>query len=297
LFQTSGLGFFAGSAEADAPVIAVTVTAVAFEVPVDAWLRMSLASEGWQIVSARWFPGPNGLFFEATGLRGEGERQQVRRSSVRADGNLIFSVNCLCGRRHWDAAKEIFWTAHVTFELLGSTGTTRMELWAKAAASAPNFSLAHPMSWSAEAAPAEPSGDHVSALHVRLADAKGEVLLAYLQVKASEDSVKTSADLPALSAASATQLRRAGVIPVPGERELSDDDDPRALGVEGWLGGFAGQARMGGAVVSSRFGYLQRDNVTFSLALLNPTPADDSLTSLRALRVFEIARATLRLEA
>jgi hypothetical protein len=34
------------------------------------------------------------------------------------------------------------------------------------------------MSWSAEAAPAEPSQDGVSALHVRLADAKGEVLLA-----------------------------------------------------------------------------------------------------------------------
>jgi hypothetical protein len=33
------------------------------------------------------------------------------------------------------------------------------------------------------------------------------------------------------------------------------------------------------------------------LVLLSPTPGDDLLTSLRALRAFEIARATLRVEA
>lgn len=295
LFKTAGLGFFAGSAEPGAPVIAVTVTPVPFEVPIDAWIRLSLATEGWQIVAAGWFPGPNGLFFDITGQRLVDDQLEVRRTSVRVDGSRIFSVNTFCERKHWDAAKEIFWAAHVTFKLLGGGAQTRMELWAKAEASAPDFELAHPATWSAEpaAADSEEGDGDVSGLHVRLLDAQGKTLLAYLQVKAVR-SAAGQLQLAALHEKSLAQLRRGGVVPLPGEQPLSADEDPRALGVEGWLGGFSGRARMGDSEVATRLGYVQRAELSFSFALLSPLMADDPLTALRAQRVFEIARATLR---
>lgn len=294
LFQTSGLGFFAGSADPGAPVIAVTVTPVPFEIPIDAWIRISLATEGWQIVRAQWFPGPNGLFFDVTGQRVAGDVVEIRRTSVRVDGSRIISVNCFCQRKYWDAAKEIFWTAHVTFKLLGAAGQTRMEVWAKAGATTPDFTLAHPATWSAEAAPPEPSPEGVSAIHLRLVDAKAETLLAYLQVKAVAGSSKTAADLEPLHQASLAQLRTSGVTPLQPGQPLSEADDPRSMAVEGWLGGFEGRAHMGQSDVSTRLGYVQRGNVTFSFALLSPLPTDDPLTALRAQRAFEIARATLR---
>jgi len=68
-FATQGLGFMTGSARPGAPVVAVTVTPLPFEIPVDTWARLSLAAEGWTIVAARWFPGAKGLFFDITGTR------------------------------------------------------------------------------------------------------------------------------------------------------------------------------------------------------------------------------------
>jgi hypothetical protein len=291
MFQSQGLGFFSNSTDPGAPVIAITVTALPFEVPIDAWIRQQFAAEGYAVVAAGWFPGPNGLFFELTGERVIKDVPEVRRTSVRADGNMIFSVNCLCARTNWDAAKEIFWVAHVTFELLGSPGQTRMELWVKGGADVPDFELAFPASWESESSP--PSTDGVSACHLRLVDGKREKLLAYLQVKAVAGPEKTAADLEQLHEASLDSFRKAGVIAKGTDRPLTEDEDPRSIAVEGWLGGFTGKAQMRGTVVATRLGYLHRSDVTFSFALLSPLLSDDLHTALRAQRVFEIARATL----
>jgi hypothetical protein len=112
-----GLGFFAGGAEPGSPVIAVTVTTVPFEIPIDAWARASFANEGWSVVSAFWFPGDNGLYFDITGTRVVEDVPEVRRSTVRVRRNDVFSVSCMCAREHWDRVKEVFWVAHATFAL------------------------------------------------------------------------------------------------------------------------------------------------------------------------------------
>jgi hypothetical protein len=82
-----------------------------------------------------------------------------------------------------EGAKEIFWTADATFKLM-ATRQTRMETRAEAQAEKePRFAVAYPLSWSEE----EVAGSdlNVSSIHMRLADAKGEALLAYVQAKLS----------------------------------------------------------------------------------------------------------------
>lgn len=293
MFETRGLGFFTNSVDPHAPVIAVTLTLVPFEIPIDAWARLQFAAEGWQVVKAGWFPGPNGLFFELTGERVVNDVPEVRRTSVRADGSQIFSVNCLCARDKWDANKELFWVALVTFKLLGATGQKRMELWVSAKAEVPDFEVAYPVSWEAEPSPAGTQG--VSAVHLRLVDGKRETLLAYLQIKAVAGPEKTSANLEALHASSLASLRKAGIIAKGKDRPLTEDEDPRSLGVKDWLGGFTGKAQMGTTEVTTLLGYVHRADVTFYFALLAPLVTDDTLTALRAERAFEIARSTLRL--
>src|SRR4051794_29719410 len=93
LMTPQGLGFFAGSIDPAAPVIAVTVTQFPFEIPVDAWVKLTLARDGYKVIAARYFPGPHGLFFDATAVRVVEERQEVVRTTARVDGSRIFSVN------------------------------------------------------------------------------------------------------------------------------------------------------------------------------------------------------------
>src|SRR5256885_9760037 len=62
-----GIGFVTGAATLGAPVVAVTVTNVLFEIPIDTWARLTMAAEGWTVVAAQWFPGPHGLFFDEIG--------------------------------------------------------------------------------------------------------------------------------------------------------------------------------------------------------------------------------------
>jgi hypothetical protein len=73
------IGVFTGSAEPGGPVIAVTLTRFPFEVPVDAWVRHSLAQQGYTLVAGRYFPGPNSLFFDATATRGSGDQEEHHR--------------------------------------------------------------------------------------------------------------------------------------------------------------------------------------------------------------------------
>lgn len=293
LLHAQGIGFAAGSMDPHAPVIAITSTPVPFEVPIDAWARQSFAAEGWQLARGQWFPGPSGLFYDLTATRIVNDVQEVRRSSLRNLGSDIITVNCFCGRDGWEEAKEIFWTAHVTFKLLAAR-QTRMEAWAEAETSrGPRFTVAYPLSWWEEEAEGEDPS--VSGIHLRLADAKQETLLAYVQAKLAKRASGAPADLDRLQASASSHLARAGVALGGPLRPLPEEEDPRALGVKGWLGGFQGEGQLGTSEVRLRIGIVDRDGHDASFLMISPLLLDDPLTALRAQRAFEIARATFTL--
>jgi hypothetical protein len=293
LLHAQGIGFIAGSMDPHAPVIAVTSTPVPFEVPIDAWARQSFAAEGWQILRGQWFPGPSGLFYDVTATRIVNDVHELRRSSLRNLGSDIVTVNCFCGRDGWEGAKEIFWVAHVTFKLLAER-QTRMEAWAEAATSrGPRFVVEYPLSWWEEEAEGE--DPNISGIHLRLVDAKQETLLAYVQAKLAERAPGAPADLDRLQASATAHLARAGVSLAGPLRPLSEDDDPRALAVKGWLGGFQGEGQLGTSEVRLRVGCVDRDGHDASFLMISPLLLDDPLTALRAQRAFEIARATFAL--
>ncbi|HEY4014165.1 MAG TPA: hypothetical protein VGM06_12560 [Polyangiaceae bacterium] len=289
-----GLGFFAISTAPRSPVIAVTVTSLLFEIPIDAWAVHAMIAEGWTTVSAKWFPGPSGPFFDITGTRVVDDVEEVRRTTARNDGPNIFCVNCMCGRDGWDAAKEIFWAAHSTFELLSSTHSTRIEPWLSTGAETPDFQVAHPRSWSAESVLGAPEG--VSAVDLRLLNAAKDKLLAYVQVKAErEERDEEPAPLDALQGRALAKLEHAGFTPSAPMRALGEDEDPRAPATDGWLGGLVGRGHLAGAEVVARTGFVRRAGVVCSLSMLGPTREDDTMTALRAQRAFEIVRTTWEL--
>jgi hypothetical protein len=286
LLTPKSLGFFAQGADAEAPLIAVTVTTFPFEIPVDAWVRGRLEADGWSLVAARWVPGPHALYFDATAVR----REQVLRTSARRDGNRLFMVNTRCGRRHWEAIKETFYLAHASFKVLGTTGTTRMEARKAIEGRHPDFRTEYPFSWSAARVPSR--WPQISAVDLRLLGADG-ALLAYLQVRAERRAARAS--LQGLEAETLAKLRQAGFEPAGPFVPLSLDDDPRGPSVPGWLGGLSGPCRLGAVDARARFGFVERRDLTFTLLLTHPPLRDDVLTALRAMRAFEIARDTLAL--
>lgn len=294
LLLPRSLGFVAGSADPQGPVIAVTVTPVPFELPVDTWTRLSFAAEGWTVLSAEWFPGAAGLFFDITGTRVVDHVEQVRRTSARADGGHIFSVNCFTSRAKWDQAKEIFWIAHATFKVLKGTGTARMEPWAGAETESPPFRFAYPVSWS-EAPVPSPLPD-VSAVDLRLLNAKEDVLLAYLQVQLVRLADGEAApSLETLAAKGKARLAKAGYHETQPMMPLGEDQDPRQIAVEGWLGGSQGRGRLAEADVIGRLGFVHRARAVVTFMMICPVPEDDLLVALRAQRAFEIARSTLEI--
>jgi hypothetical protein len=293
-----GIGFFAGAAEPGSPVIAVTITKVPYEIPIDVWARATFLHEGWEIVAAGWFPGANGLYFDLTGIRVVNDVSEVRRSAVRVRGTDIFTVNCLTARKHWDAVKELFWLAITSFDL-AKAGPTRMEPWLEAnvAASAdrPGFTVAHPATWLSESV--TPTPEAVSALDVRLLDAEAERLLGYLQVKALRRAPQPAPPASdALKVEALASVERSGFATGAELLPLTEDDDPRSIAVEGWLGGFTADGTIAGGDVSLRLGFVVRGDVVFTFSLLSPRLANNPLNALRAIRVFEIARATLSLQ-
>jgi hypothetical protein len=294
LLQPRGLGFFTQSIEPGAPVIAVTVTTIPFEVPVDTWMRLAFEREGWQVVAGQWFPGPNGLFFDISGVRVADDLPLVRRTSARAGGCNIFCVNTLCARTHWDVVKETFWTAHVTFALLGGAGSSQMEGWLEAATVNPSFETVFPMSWFAE--PAESTDSEVSGLHIRLADVERETLLAYLLVRAARKPNAEPTALLGLVADAMRMLEKSGLALKGDLRRQWEDDDPRSLGIKGWLGGFVGDGTIADGPILMRLGFIERDDVVFTMALYSPRIEDDLLIALRAQRAFEIVRGGLQLK-
>lgn len=291
-----GIGIFAGGIEPGAPVIAVTVMQSPFEIPLDAWARANLAHDGWEVVSAFWFPGAVGLYFDITATRVGDEKTEVRRTSVRARGSDVFSVNCMCGIERYEAAKEYFWVAHATFEVLSSSDDPmELLLEARVTDTAPQFSVAHPASWLVEPVQSPPEG--VSALDVRLVDAAAEQLLGYVQVKAEVREKGTPAPvLEERKAEVVLHLSRSGIVAKEDSFEpLTEENDPRAIAVEGWVGGFNFIGEVNGNEVALTAGFVDRGGIAFTFTQLGPLPAADLLGALRCRRVFEITRATLEL--
>lgn len=289
MLETRGLGFFASANLSTAPVIATTATNVPYEIPLDAWIRLVFAHERYEVVAGSYFPGPNGLFYDITGVRTVNDVIEVRRSAVRVQGNEIICLNCMCSRDEWDFAKDVFWVAMISFQLTHAK-PSRMEPWLRGAAEdEPAFELAHPASWTSEPVADSPEG--VSAIDVRL-PGQDDKLLGYLQVRA-ERVYGATPTLEQLEASALLRLRSSGFEPTEEPRPLTEDNDPRALGIKGWLGGFSGDGTIAGGDITTRRGFLVRGGVVYSFAMLSPRIANNPLVALRALRVFEIARATV----
>jgi len=293
MLETRGLGFFASANQATAPVISTTATNVPYEIPLDAWARLVFEREGYEVVAASWFPGPNGLFYDITGARPLHEDTfELRRSAVRVQGNEIICLNCMCSRDEWDYAKQVFWVAMISFQLIHAK-PSRMEPWLRGAAEdAPAFELAHPATWTSE--PVEDPPEGVSALDIRL-PGQDEKLLGYCQVRAERLGSAPAPSLEQLDASALVRLKNSGFEPAPGEpaKRLTEDNDARAASVKGWLGGFSSDGTILGGEVTSRRGFIVRDGVVYAFAMLSPRMKNNPLVALRTLRVFEIARATL----
>jgi hypothetical protein len=288
--ETRGIGFFASANLDGAPTIAVTATPVPYEIPIDAWARWLFACEGWSMLQAAWFAGPAGPFYDLAGTCIRDDIEHVRRSAVWVVGSDIIMVNCQCALDHWVHVKDDFWTALVTFEP-AAKGATRMEPWVRARASEPSFELAHPASWLHEPAPSSEAG--VSAIDMKLPDADGRELLGYLQVRARALNGAALQPLAALDASTLARLEASGVSAVGSSTQLTTEDDPRSIAIDGWLGGFHGHAQMQGTTVEALRGYIVRADTVFSLLALSPMLQANPLASLRARRAWEIARGSL----
>lgn len=288
MLETRGLGFFASANLPTAPVIAATATNVPYEIPIDAWIRHVFLHEEYEIVEGSYFPGPHGLFYDITGVRTAGDVIEVRRSAVRVQGNEIVCLNCMCSRDEWDFAKEVFWVAIISFQLVQAK-PSRMEPWLRGATEGdPAFELAHPATWTSE--PVEDAPDGVAALDIRL-PGHDDNLLGYLQVRA--ERVHGTPSLAQLEASALARLKSSGYEPTEEAKHLTEDNDPRSLSVKGWLGGSTDDGTLMGGEVTARRGFIQRDGVVYAFAMLSPRILNNPLVALRTMRVFEIARATL----
>jgi hypothetical protein len=309
LLEPKGLGFFASHHTDGAPVIAVTATGIPYEVPLDVWARLVFEREGYEVVAAAWFPGPTGLFFDITGVRaGKPQPEEaaqnapadadqatantvhVRRSAIRAYAPEVISVNCLCALGHWEFAKEVFWAALATFKFT-APGPTRFESWVQVATTAPGFEFAHPASWLNEPVAQPPEG--ISAIDVRL-PGEDDRLMAYLQVRAELLDGREPPTVEELEASELERLEGSGFVPAQASEPRPERDDPRAAAVAGWLGSFVVDGTLQDAPVTTLRGYLLRNEVVFTLLLISPRRDANPVVWLRALRAYEIARATLK---
>lgn len=168
-------------------------------------------------------------------------------------------------------------------------------LEARVADTAPQFAVAHPATWLVEPVQSPPEG--VSALDLRLVDAAAEQLLGYLQVKAeARENGDPPPSLDERRAEVVLHLSRTGIVAKDDSFEwLTEENDPRSIAVDGWVGGFDFIGEVNGTEVALLAGFVDRGGVTFTFTLLGPLPSADLLGALRCRRVFEIARATLEL--
>jgi hypothetical protein len=277
----------------NAPVVTLTVTPIPFEISIDAWGRWMYDNDGFHIVDSRYFPGPEGLFFDITGTRRDkaSGRELVKRTLIRNDGKRVFTMSALCPRNAWAANKDIFWIANVTFAVLQPHPDERAETWRSASTGQPGFKIAYPASWKAELAASK--SPTISGFHLRLPGDDGQTLLSYLLVRSERAPAR---DLPALQPAAVAMLQKSGVTVVGELQPLTEVTDPRSISVPGWLGGSQGTAHMGTDDVNLTLGFVRRADLTFTFALCSPNPSKDPISALRAQRAFEIARDTLKTE-
>jgi len=285
------LGSAVGPPELGSPAITASAATPGFEVPLDAWLRESFARTGHTIVALHAFPGVHGVYFEATGTRLHDGAEEVRRSSVRADGGHIFAVTCLVPRAHWDEVKDSCWVAHDGLTLEKQTGNTRLEKWLTAEGKHPDFRMAYPASWDTTTVP--PPRAKSSVVDVRLAK-DSQATPARLQVTVEPLSAGPSiASLDHLRDATLERARGLGFVANGPLDRLTEDNDPRSIAVTGWLGGFAGKGRLGSSDGVVRMGFIRHDGHLTTFLEVAPEPAGDTTLALRAQRAFEIARATV----
>jgi hypothetical protein len=291
LFEGRVLQSFGPRGGENRPVVTLVVTPIPFEISIDAWGRMLYENDGFNILVSRYFPGPQGLFFDITGTRTENGRELVKRTFIRKDGNRVFTMSALCPREAWDANKDNFWIANVTFEVLHPQSSGRAEAWLTASTKKPGFEISFPASWQVERAASK--SDSISGFHLRLPDADGQTLLSYLLVRCER---APASDLPALQRDTIAMLQKSGVATKGDLQQMNETADPRAVAVQGWLGGFRGIAHMGTDDVIVTLGFVRRGDLTFTFALCNPKANANPVVALRAQRTFEVARATLKTE-
>ena len=290
LFPARALATFAPEPKNGGAVAVVAAVApITHEIPLDVWSRATFEQEGYQIVDAHWFPGPNGLFFDITGRRTEPNGEIVRRSSVRQDGARLFLLNAISPIDQWDEVKGNIWAAHVTFELLNARGGT-VEERRTIIARDPAFRVEYPESWEGEVGKSRDRG--VSGVHLRLPTPDNTDLAAYLFVRAA---AAADGGVDALVERTIQIAAKSGVSAQAKPVRLSDEEDPRSIAVEGWLGGYSVPARMGTADIILKVGFVRREGLDFTFLLCSPQPSADLLSALRAQRALEIARASLEL--
>ncbi|HTU60229.1 MAG TPA: hypothetical protein VMF89_17385 [Polyangiales bacterium] len=290
LFPARALATFAPEPKNGGAVAVVAAVApITHEIPLDAWSRATFEQEGYKIVDAHWFPGPSGLFFDITGRRTEPNGEIVRRSSVRQDGARLFMLNAISPIDQWDEVKGNIWAAHMTFELLKARGGTAEER-RKIVARDPGFRIEYPESWEAEVGKARDRG--VSGVHLRLPTPDNTDLAAYLFVRAA---AAADGGVDALLEKALQVAAKSGLSAQAKPVWLTDEEDPRSIAVEGYLGGYSVPARMGTGDIILKLGFVRREGLDFMFVLCSPKPSVDLLNALRAQRTLEIARASLEL--
>jgi hypothetical protein len=278
-------------------LVAVAFTPAPHDVPVDAYLQVSLANEGWQLVQGGFYPGPFGLFYEATATRNLGNTSLVRRSSARLHHGTILVVSAVCPRERWDELKKDLWLAHVSTELQG-TKPDGMSEERKQVSSLPEgkaakgvrpplFTTVYPASWTAEVP--ESTNKDVSGIHVRLI--LDGVLGAYIGVRAERHAAGAKPAVSELITNAKKKVEAAGAQLISEPQPTAAQDDPRATAITGWLGGYIANGRLGDSDVDVRMGFVQNEKLSFTMIMLSPKQKSDVLTALRARRAFEIIRA------
>lgn len=197
------------------------------------------------------------------------------------------SLNCrLAGWSPYSREKS----PHATFALLNQSEPS-LEHWLRVKTHSPVFSTVYPASWQAE--PAHVDARDCSGLHLRLIDAKGKTMLAYLVVKAERNPFPQPIPVPELLSDARRMLEGSGIAITSTPEAIPAQQDPRAAAVRNWLGGYTAEARLGTADIDLRLGFVARGDMTFTLAACSPKPEDDTLVALRTQRAFEIVRAGL----
>ena len=279
-------------------VVAVELSRMPYDVPIDAMLRVKLQKDGWQVVQGGFYTGPFGELYETTATRQVAKTMVVGRFSARLHRGTIVLISAVCPRTRWDELKKDLWLANAGAELLGTKPDGRSEERKRVASlpegrkrgpRPPRFETEYPASWSAEVAAS--SDKDISGIHFRWVS--GETLQAYIVARAQRHGAEAKPAVAELIASAKRMLEGSGGKFKSEPQPIAAQDDPRAQSVPGWLGGFAADGQLGDSDVDIRMGFAQSDTLTFGMLMVSPTLENDTIAALRAQRAFEIIRAGL----